>query len=503
MLSVLPHLGYLTDFQIWDKALTYEEMIQITTCQSFPEGNLIPWNVNDWAIDNKTLGGKLQIVEVESNLFCPKPTRYLHFPGRNAAKFHTMADFCQMFCGIVVNITTREKLQDTTDFFADMWSSPKWSDHVTNMIANPLITDVETEGTWLNVDPSQPKPEILWHLTEPNGETGENCLQYVLNIRDQGKENETIVGMLAIDVSARDYIPILCENARKFVGKLYGLCRETKFDNIFLMTQEPTGDGNEQRRSFAGNYGWELSWNSEISAWKLFSKKYPETYATQSDSLYPLGRKKWAVFDDKCNIKGGMEELFLTFSACNADEFTCESGNCIPMEMRCDQKENCKDVSDEKNCQTVIVDPKKYLKDKPPPALEGKEKCEVKVRVDLLSILSLSVVDMKISLKYKLSLQWFDPRIIFYNLKDKINLNGLLQEEMTKIWSPTIIFSNTQSDMYNELDKKSIGVVRRIGSFTKGTLYEDENIYKFKGEDNPISISRVYETEWLCEYDLR
>ena len=63
--------------------------------------------------------------------------------------------------------------------------------------------------------------------------------------------------------------------------------------------------------------------------------------------------------------------------------------------------------------------------------------------------------------------------------------------------------SNTQSDVYNELDKKSIGVVRRIGSFTKGTLYENENIYKFKGEDNPISISRVYEAEWLCEYDLR
>ena len=125
------------------------------------------------------------------------------------------------------------------------------------------------------------------------------------------------------------------------------------------------------------------------------------------------------------------------------------------------------------------------------------------MRVDLLAILSLAVVDMKISLKYELNLEWLDPRTTFYNLKENINLNGLVQEEMRKIWSPTIIFTNTQSNIYNELDKKSIGLVSRRGSFTQSSIDEFENIYKFQGKDNPISISRVYETEWLCEYDLR
>ena len=35
-------MGYITDVQIWDEALSYEEMIDITTCKSFPKGNLIP-----------------------------------------------------------------------------------------------------------------------------------------------------------------------------------------------------------------------------------------------------------------------------------------------------------------------------------------------------------------------------------------------------------------------------------------------------------------------------
>ena len=55
-----------------------------------------------------------------------------------------------------------------------------------------------------------------------------------------------------------------------------------------------------------------------------------------------------------------------------------------------------------KNCITVSIDPNKYLTDKPPPALPGKDKSEVKVSVNLLDILSLAVVDMKITTKYEL-----------------------------------------------------------------------------------------------------
>ena len=160
-------------------------------------------------------------------------------------------------------------------------------------------------------------------------------------------------------------------------------------------------------------------------------------------------------------------------------------------------------MSDEKNCLTVFVDPKKYLKDKPPPAPAGKEKTQVKVRVDLLEILTLSVVEMKIITKYNLYLEWVDPRITFYNLKENMDLNGLLQEEMEKMWIPTTIFANTQSNKFSALDKKSIGVVNRVGLFTQSTIDEKENIYKFKGKDNPITLSRVYETEWICMYDMR
>ena len=91
--------------------------------------------------------------------------------------------------------------------------------------------------------------------------------------------------------------------------------------------------------------------------------------------------------------------------------------------------------------------------------MAGKKKVEVKVRIDLLQILTLSVVDMKITTKYNLYLEWIDPRITFYNLKENQNLNGLVGEELEKIWIPKIIFANTQSNKFGTLDEKSIGSV--------------------------------------------
>ena len=35
---------------------------------------------------------------------------------------------------------------------------------------------------------------------------------------------------------------------------------------------------------------------------------------------------------------------------CGAGEFTCNNGQCIHIELQCDEKQNCQDGSDEINC---------------------------------------------------------------------------------------------------------------------------------------------------------
>ncbi|XP_071181070.1 SCO-spondin-like [Mytilus edulis] len=53
-----------------------------------------------------------------------------------------------------------------------------------------------------------------------------------------------------------------------------------------------------------------------------------------------------------------------TVESCNTTEFTCTSGECIELGLRCDNDFNCGDKTDEENCTVVQICP------------EGRQKCE-------------------------------------------------------------------------------------------------------------------------------
>ena len=43
--------GRVTDAQLWSKILSMEEMVATTSCKSFPEGDLLPWNSQSWHLN--------------------------------------------------------------------------------------------------------------------------------------------------------------------------------------------------------------------------------------------------------------------------------------------------------------------------------------------------------------------------------------------------------------------------------------------------------------------
>ena len=163
---------------------------------------------------------------------------------------------------------------------------------------------------------------------------------------------------------------------------------------------------------------------------------------------------------------------------------------------RCDQEPDCDDISDEKGCEIVVVDPNNYLKDKPP------KDAVVKLRVELLKILEIGEVTMLYRTKYTVNLEWLDPRITFYNLHENQKLNSLVEKEKEKIWTPSLIFYNTDRNTRTTTDKESIISVKREGNFTQNTLEDLDNTYVFRGEDNQLDMNRVYETEWICDYQM-
>ena len=145
-----------------------------------------------------------------------------------------------------------------------------------------------------------------------------------------------------------------------------------------------------------------LEFNYELKKWQIYHRTQTDTNVTLLDvSERPFGKLTWEVANYTCNF-GKTTNMQLQLSACNEDQFTCNDGTCIPHDFRCDNKQDCKDVSDEKQCRIVSLDEEKYLKDKTPPPLEQGKSLPVILSMNIYNILDIQEVQNMMSLKFDL-----------------------------------------------------------------------------------------------------
>ena len=107
-----------------------------------------------------------------------------------------------------------------------------------------------------------------------------------------------------------------------------------------------------------------------------------------------------------------------------------------------------------------------------------------------------------LELKLKISLQWMDARVSFYNIKPDEDMNMLSLDEQLTLWTPTIVFWNTKEQLRTINDKSTFASVKREG---KGSIIDkevNEDIEVYSGSENGITISRVYSIQFFCEYQM-
>ena len=102
----------------------------------------------------------------------------------------------------------------------------------------------------------------------------------------------------------------------------------------------------------------------------------------------------------------------------------------------------------------------------------------------------------------EIEIEWRDPRVKFHNLLSFQFQNSLSEAEKDDLWVPTLTFINTANQKRSKKDNNSLVTVARLGSLERSGLDEERNIYIYKGEENPLHVSRVYSTKWLCNYDM-
>ena len=108
-----------------------------------------------------------------------------------------------------------------------------------------------------------------------------------------------------------------------------------------------------------------------------------------------------------------------------------------------------------------------------------------------------------LQLKFLLRMTWVDARLDFYNIKLDETMNVISLEELDRIWLPVIIFHNTESGQRTINDKESFATISRtgLGVGSDSSISEDIDIYK--GSENNISLPRLYNIEFFCDYNMR
>lgn len=279
---------------------------------------------------------------------------------------------------------------------------------------------------------------------------------------------------------------------------LRGLCDRTGFDTSYMvMNEESTG-----LLSYIGGKYTIIKYDQTLYQWNMTVANNPDivgvSYSDVSSLL--IGKHTWYVSGDyACSTKP--YELTLSLSSCNETQFTCSGGVCIDMASRCDNINDCSDRSDEADCSRVSIDPTYQKFIVPPPV--GKEKTEVKLSLTITQLMDINEVGGYFQVQFYLTLEWFESRLKFKNLKEDTTLNSFLPTEVSAIWVPELIFANTEEKPTTVVDEKTVIFAQKTGGFKLSETYENENIQYFAGTENSLILKRFYNQRFLCNYGLR
>ena len=333
---------------------------------------------------------------------------------------------------------------------------------------------------------------VPWDEGEPNGNKIQNCALYHY-------DNQKYWDMTCD--SPRCSICLFGKDRDMDVHfKLRGLCsKDNVIDHRYLLVVNETFNDNFVFKGYKRGIliRNETSWmiydvKSLYEIQDIKDEKVLAAYKPSEDSdPFPFGTKEWIIPNSKCDP---IQKL--KFTQCNQDMFTCNDGDCIPLEQRCDHIFDCQDQSDEHDCNFVTFNQGSYLKNYPPMSRQSKTKIQVKVTISDIS--AIDELQMGFQAKLVVFMTWRDSRLTYFNLID--NDENLVSLNMMKeLWIPKLVFVNSNMHLTGYLMK--VKKTQLTGTpLSHSYLYEGK---QYEGKDNDIILVGSLDGKFSCTYNLQ
>ena len=494
--------GHYANINVFSSPLPKDKMISMTEGDS--EECAAPGDFLSWADaqDQLLLWSKAKMVTLEETEGpCRRESKMTIFTATFSDHAVCMTHCQKMGSGRVPPVRTLEELD---------WMKGEMRAITPDTTVLPWFwlpgTDTQEEGVWRDFYTNEPFTdyEYPWY---PGHDTrfgsNENCLVYYPPMPEDDEWGEKLCD------TPRSWIwGCPCKYKQQPIVRLRGLCGGTKsvIDSSFIFSQTAA---DPMELYLLGDAKSQIRYNDSSSQWLLTDAKTSVTAVSYSSKVsYVLGKHEWTVSNDvfACN-KAEPYKTLLKLSGCIQGEFTCDDGQCVTMEQRCNQIPNCRDASDEVECRLLMLNNNYNMKVPPivPTGGDSFNKTQVHISIALLKIVSMEEVQHKIDFKFNIILEWKENRVSYYNLKEQTSLNALTDFEIGGLWLPYVIYANTDMQEAVQLmqDLDTTIVVTREGNFRRSAASVVDEIEVFEGKDNRLAMYQTYTKSFQCQYYLQ
>ena len=480
--------GDLTELNVWSYILDDVKITKMAQCKDWIRGNAVSWEKANLKAHNVIV----KDMEDASSL-CSKRHRLVIFPQK--VTWSEAKEVCAIHGGKLA-LPTSEK-EDIRIIQIMLKHKNKCHER-----GKPQ----SGQAVWIGATAVNQE----WYQVNSNGSSG-NFINYTNWPTDQANPNDGQCAYLQNDgLWQYGDIPTciwktlctVCFIPNMPVFTLKGLCGLSDVDyNYYLaldnMNQVKLLEGYRDTNLIKSKSGLNWEFSAKVGSHEKFSGKL---LSNDSSRNYPIGRRNWLIDDRNCKIEQQMKTIVI--SRCDVDtEFTCDSGTCIDLNKRCDEKNDCIDGSDENLCFLVSV-PVSYKKDNPPKPKIPRASLKIHTQVTIINIDSIDTVNMIVGLTIKIRMKWYDERLTFRN--PSMNQDNILSAETGRqLWLPldNLIHENAIIGEVKYDNQKEIMLHPGMPEGVNFALPIENRI--FNGSNSLLEVSQRMKIRYNCIFNVK
>ena len=341
----------VTDINVFSSALSVELMTNKTEANSESSDNedvYLNWEDMEWEIHGDI---HLETVVRENpNTMEPHMTMY-------PTQFIRMSDcmhHCQKLGGRAPKVVSDGQWQDLKSFMRMNFYYE--GNNARNVLAGLWlsVSDREKEGEWKDFYTGEVMDyDGPFEGGYPNGGDKQNCV--VQTSKDNWND---------VDCYAKSWNNFcVCTHVNRPYLTLRGICVDSAIDSVYIPRNNMQG-----HLQYLSSMGSVISFNEKSNLWYIAKNDFETLdlsgYTASSKVSFCLGKHNWTIENDTNTCgQGKPYAAQLKLTHCVDGEFTCNNGQCVKTEDRCDQVVQCKDESDEKKLPVVGVEGRLQQKD--------------------------------------------------------------------------------------------------------------------------------------------